>query len=160
MFYSLHGLIHFCSFSQTYWRNRPLSFNIFVWFSIWYGMIIIWRAATLAGIGWLAATTGQPRWLPLSALAATVRAGCHWPRWLPLAALAATCRPRWLPLAGRAGCHWLWQADRLGRDHKSVATLLAANRSQPTRGMAEWATCGSQPLSPWLLPQPKAYVIS
>ncbi|CAL8310906.1 unnamed protein product [Gadus morhua 'NCC'] len=49
----------------------------------------------------LAATTGQPRWLPLSALAATGRAGCHW--------------PRWLPLAGRAGCHWLWQADRLGK---------------------------------------------
>ncbi|CAL8273924.1 unnamed protein product [Gadus morhua 'NCC'] len=47
----------------------------------------------------IAAKTGQPRWLPLSALAATGRAGCHWPRWLPLAALAATCRPRWLPLA-------------------------------------------------------------
>ncbi|CAL8261136.1 unnamed protein product [Gadus morhua 'NCC'] len=30
-------------------------------------------------------TTGQPRWLPLSALAATGRAGCHLP-----AALAAT----------------------------------------------------------------------
>ena len=45
-------------------------------------MIIIRRndgQQRLAGIGWLAATTGQPRWLPLSALAATCR-----PRWLPL----------------------------------------------------------------------------
>ena len=83
------------------------------------------------------------------------------------------CDAGWCRLAGcddrpAAGCRWplaaagswLWQADRLGRDHKSVATLLAANRSQPTRGMAEWATCGSQPSTPWLLTQPKAYVIS
>ena len=75
-------------------------------------MIIIRRIdglRRLAGIGWLAGCDDSHGW-PLSA------AG-HWP----------------LAAAGS----WLWQADRLGRDHKSVVTLLAANRSQPTRGMAE-----------------------
>ncbi|CAL8363687.1 unnamed protein product [Gadus morhua 'NCC'] len=98
-------------------------------------MIIIRRndgQQRLAGIGWLAATTGQPRWLPLAALAATGRAGCHWPRWLPLAALAAT---------GRAGCHWLWQADRLvgqpardsGSQRGRQVAASAAGKWQPAR---------------------------
>ena len=60
----------------------------------------------LAGVAWLAATTGPP-WLP----------ACHWP-------LAAG---RWLRLA--AGC-WLWQAERLRRHHKESPPLKRRNQPE------------------------------